>query len=65
METRSPKKATEIAWEGIDMEQFNKDFRDFWSDKTKYGKLNPDKMIPFDESRDPEKLKANGKKSGQ
>lgn len=33
IETKNPKKATEIAWEGVDMEKFISDFRKFWSSK--------------------------------
>ena len=33
IETKNPKKATGIAWEGVDMDQFISDFRKFWSNK--------------------------------
>lgn len=59
LETRSHEKAQEAAWKDIDMEEFNEEFRDFWSAKKRYGRLNPDKLIPIDESRDPENLRKN------
>lgn len=33
-EIRDPVKATKIVWEGIDMNEFNKDFTDFWNSKS-------------------------------
>jgi hypothetical protein len=32
--TKNPAKATEIAWRGVDMKKFTKDFKKFWSSKT-------------------------------
>jgi phosphopantetheinyl transferase (holo-ACP synthase) len=34
IETRDPKKATDIAWAGVDMKEFTKEFRNFWKNKT-------------------------------
>ena len=34
LETKNTKKATEIAWEGVDMDEFTREFRKFWASKT-------------------------------
>jgi len=34
IKTRDPDKATKIAWDGVDMEQFAKDFTKFWNNNT-------------------------------
>lgn len=34
LKTKNPEKANQIAWEGVDMNQFNHDFQEFWSNKS-------------------------------
>lgn len=34
IKTRNPNKATEIAWEGVDMDEFTSEFRKFWESKS-------------------------------
>lgn len=38
LQTGNPELANEIAWKGIDKEQFNKDWHDFWENKTALSK---------------------------
>lgn len=33
IETKDPQKATTIAWKDVDMDEFTKDFREFWSNR--------------------------------
>ena len=40
------KKATEIAWEGVDMEKFERDFRKFWSNSSLIRKAERFNSIP-------------------
>ena len=38
LDGKSPKKATDIAWEGVDMNKFTEDFQEFWNSKTLFRK---------------------------
>jgi hypothetical protein len=49
LECRDPEKATDIAWAGVDMAQFNVDFADFWSNQGKVkksGRVAPIMYMP-------------------
>lgn len=47
IETGDPEKANTIAWDGVDLEQFDKDYRNFWNTKSLFMKSRDNSNIPL------------------